>query len=78
MVFIRLDRSKKLWYYKIMNRKAIMEEIKYLENLNRIVNKNATGSAAYLFEIQTARINNKINELKNILRPAKKRRRSKK
>lgn len=78
MVFTGLDRLKKLWYYKTMNKKEIMEEIKYLEGVNRIVNRNATGHVAYLFEAQTTRINNKINELKNILKPTKKLKKGKK
>jgi phage regulator Rha-like protein len=60
-----------------MNKKEIIEEIKYLELVNKIVKKNS-GDVAYLFEAQTNRIINKINELKKQLEPKKKIKRSKK
>jgi phage regulator Rha-like protein len=60
-----------------MNKKEIIEEIKYLELVNQIVKKNS-GNVAYLFETQINKITNKINELKKQLEPKKKVRRSKK
>jgi hypothetical protein len=54
-----------------MNRKQIMEEIKYLENVNRIVHKNVGVQWISAFQTQINRINNKINELRNLVKPVK-------
>jgi phage regulator Rha-like protein len=77
LVFIEFDNDRWLWYYKLMNKKEIIEEIKYLELVNEIVKKNS-GDVAHLFEAQTNRIINKINELKKRLELKKKIKRSKK